>query len=54
MDAVATGPFILALIGDRYGRVPLPARADAAAREAGVWGEAAGRSVTELEIVHGS
>lgn len=46
-------PFLIALIGDRYGWVPPRDRADAAAREAGIEGDIAGRSVTDLEIDFG-
>jgi hypothetical protein len=46
-------PFLIALIGDRYGWVPPHARAEAAAGEAGITGDVIGRSVTELEIDFG-
>lgn len=46
-------PFLIALIGDRYGWVPPHDRAVAAAREAGIEGDVAGRSVTDLEIDFG-
>jgi tetratricopeptide (TPR) repeat protein len=43
-------PFLIVLLGDRYGWVPPEARAIAAAAEAGFTGSIAGLSVTELEI----
>lgn len=43
-------PFLIVLLGDRYGWVPPPDRVSAAAREAGFSGAAGGRSVTDLEI----
>jgi hypothetical protein len=46
-------PFLVALIGDRYGWVPPRERAEAAALEAGIEGDIAGRSVTDLEIDFG-
>ena len=46
-------PFLLGLLGDRYGWVPPEARMRAAALEAGFDGEITGRSVTELEIAFG-
>ena len=46
-------PFLIGLIGDRYGWVPPQERMAAAAREAGFAGEVAGRSVTDLEIDYG-
>jgi hypothetical protein len=46
-------PFLIALIGDRYGWVPPRDRAEAAAGEAGITGDVTGRSVTELEIDFG-
>ncbi|MCM8626006.1 DUF4062 domain-containing protein, partial [Accumulibacter sp.] len=46
-------PFLIGLIGDRYGWVPPAERIQAAADEAGFAGEVAGRSVTELEIAYG-
>jgi hypothetical protein len=47
-------PFLIALIGDRYGWVPPQDRAEGAAREAGISGAIAGHSVTELEIDFGA
>ena len=48
-------PFIVALLGDRYGWVPPAERIRAAAHSAGLPTsvEVGGRSVTELEILHG-
>ncbi len=46
-------PFLIGLIGDRYGWVPPEARMKAAAQEAGHQGELAGKSVTALEIEYG-
>jgi tetratricopeptide (TPR) repeat protein len=46
-------PFLIALIGDRYGWVPPEERMRAAAQEAGYQGDVAERSVTALEIEFG-
>ncbi|MBN1418137.1 MAG: DUF4062 domain-containing protein, partial [Planctomycetes bacterium] len=46
-------PFLIALIGDRYGWVPPEDRMRAAAEEAGFAGAIEGRSVTALEIEYG-
>ncbi len=48
-------PFLVALLGDRYGWTPPPARIEAAARDAGLppTVDVAGKSVTELEILYG-
>ena len=46
-------PFLIGLIGDRYGRLPPVDRMAAAAAEAGFDGSVAGKSVTELEIDYG-
>ena len=48
-------PFLVALLGDRYGWVPPAARIEAAARDAGMPPsvDVAGKSVTELEILYG-
>lgn len=46
-------PFLIALIGDRYGWVPPLERMQAAAQEAGHQGELTGKSVTALEIEYG-
>jgi tetratricopeptide (TPR) repeat protein len=46
-------PFLIGLIGERYGWIPPAERMRAAADEAGFAGEIAGRSVTELEIAYG-
>ncbi len=46
-------PFLIALIGDRYGWVPPEERIKAAAAEEGFTAEVAGRSVTNLEIDFG-
>ncbi|MGD0762389.1 MAG: tetratricopeptide repeat protein, partial [Roseiarcus sp.] len=46
-------PFLIALIGDRYGWVPPEERIKAAAEEEGFTAEVAGRSVTDLEIDFG-
>jgi hypothetical protein len=47
-------PFLIALIGDRYGWVPPVEPAAAAAAEVGFTTGVAGRSVTELEIDFGA
>jgi len=46
-------PFLLVLLGDRYGWAPPEDRIAAAAQEAGLDTEAAGKSVTALEIEFG-
>jgi hypothetical protein len=46
-------PFIVVLLGERYGWVPEEARMQAAAAEAGFRAEVAGKSVTALEIEYG-
>jgi tetratricopeptide (TPR) repeat protein len=46
-------PFLVALLGDRYGWIPHADRITAAARVAGMAVDVAGRSVTELEILYG-
>jgi len=46
-------PFLIGLIGDRYGWVPPPERAQAAGAEAGLEFNIPGASVTELEIEFG-
>jgi hypothetical protein len=46
-------PFLIGLIGDRYGWTPPPERMRAAAEEAGYGGTLEGRSVTALEIEFG-
>lgn len=46
-------PFLIVLLGDRYGWVPPPERIAAAAREVGFDEPIAGRSVTDLEIQFG-
>jgi len=46
-------PFLLVLLGDRYGWVPPEDRMAAAAQEAGLAGQVQGRSVTALEIEYG-
>ena len=46
-------PFLIGLLGDRYGWVPPEERMAAAAREAGFDRPVAGRSVTDLEIDFG-
>src|SRR5262245_24953150 len=43
-------PFLIVLLGDRYGWVPPVERAAAAAAEEGLTADVAGRSVTDLEI----
>lgn len=47
-------PFLIALIGDRYGWVPQFERASAAAAEIGYRTNVAGRSVTDLEVDFGA
>jgi Domain of unknown function (DUF4062)/AAA ATPase domain len=46
-------PFLIVLMGDRYGWVPPPERIAAASREHGFESDLAGRSVTDLEIDFG-
>jgi tetratricopeptide (TPR) repeat protein len=46
-------PFLIVLLGDRYGWVPPADRATAAATEEGLDADVAGRSVTDLEISFG-
>ena len=46
-------PFLIVLLGDRYGWVPPVERIEAAAREEGFEGNLAGRSVTDIEISFG-
>jgi tetratricopeptide (TPR) repeat protein len=46
-------PFLIVLVGDRYGWVPPAERIRAAATEAGFPADVAGRSVTDLEIDFG-
>lgn len=46
-------PFLIVLLGDRYGWVPPPDRIEAAAAEEGFAVDVAGRSVTDLEIEFG-
>jgi hypothetical protein len=46
-------PFLIVLLGDRYGWVPPPERIAAAAREVGFDENITGRSVTNLEIQFG-
>lgn len=46
-------PFLIGLLGDRYGWRPPAARITAAAREAGLGDDVADKSVTELEILYG-
>ena len=46
-------PFIIGLLGDRYGWVPPPERMAVAAAEAGFDTSVEGRSVTDLEIDYG-
>ena len=46
-------PFLLVLLGDRYGWVPPPERIETAAREQGMETSPVGKSVTALEIEFG-
>lgn len=46
-------PFLIVLLGDRYGWVPPPERIDAAAREQGFEIDPVGKSVTAVEIEYG-
>lgn len=46
-------PFLIVLLGDRYGWVPPEDRLRDAAREAGIDGDLSGRSVTDVEIAYG-
>ena len=47
-----TRPFLIGLLGDRYGWVPPVERMRAAAQAAGFPEEVAGKSVTELELLY--
>jgi hypothetical protein len=47
-------PYLIVLLGDRYGWVPPADRMAVAATEVGFAEDIAGRSVTELEIVFGA
>lgn len=47
-------PFLIALIGDRYGWTPPEERMAAAAQEAGFDGDVRGKSITALEIEFGA
>ena len=46
-------PFLIALIGDRYGWIPPQERMAAAAKEAGFKGDLSEKSITALEIEYG-
>ncbi|WP_295302902.1 DUF4062 domain-containing protein [Accumulibacter sp.] len=46
-------PFLIVLLGERYGWIPPAERSEAAAREQGFATEVAGKSVTALEIEYG-
>lgn len=46
-------PFLIGLIGDRYGWIPPEENMRAAARSAGFDGDVVGKSVTELELLYG-
>jgi len=46
-------PFLIGLVGDRYGWVPPPERMEAATREAGYQTSVEGKSITALEIEYG-
>jgi tetratricopeptide (TPR) repeat protein len=46
-------PFLIALIGDRYGWIPPPERMKAAVNEAGFTTTVEGKSITALEIEYG-
>jgi hypothetical protein len=52
-EIVRSRPFLIALLGDRYGWQPPAERMRAAAKEAGFGADVAGKSVTELEILLG-
>ena len=49
-EAARCRPFLIILIGDRYGYTPAAELAQGAAREAGLATDPTGRSVTDLEI----
>src|SRR5471032_784412 len=53
-EAARCRPFLIGLIGDRYGSVLAPERVKAAMDEAGFVTDAAGRSLTDLEIEFGA
>ena len=46
-------PFLIAILGDRYGWIPPVESMHAAAVEAGFAGDLTGKSVTELEVLYG-
>ncbi|MGE0290071.1 MAG: tetratricopeptide repeat protein [Bradyrhizobium sp.] len=46
-------PFLIVLVGDRYGWIPPAERIMTAAREEGFEGDVVGRSVTDLEVRYG-
>src|SRR3954451_2609313 len=52
-EVVRCRPFLIVLLGDRYGTVLPDDRVRAAAAEAGFTTDIAGRSLTELEIEYG-
>ena len=52
-EILRSRPFLIGLIGDRYGWVPPLERMQAAAQEAGHQGKLEGKSVTALEIEYG-
>jgi tetratricopeptide (TPR) repeat protein len=52
-EVVRCRPFLIVLLGDRYGTVLPDDRVRAAATEAGFTADIAGRSLTELEIEYG-
>ncbi|MFI5459384.1 MAG: tetratricopeptide repeat protein [Isosphaerales bacterium] len=52
-EIVRSRPFLIVLLGDRYGWVPPESRMKAAAQEAGFQTEVTGKSVTALEIEFG-
>jgi tetratricopeptide (TPR) repeat protein len=52
-EIVRSRPFLIGLLGDRYGWQPPAERMRAAAKEAGFVKDVAGKSVTELEILFG-
>ncbi len=52
-EVARSRPFVIALVGDRYGWVPPADRVRRAAEESGLAGEMSGRSITDLELDFG-
>jgi tetratricopeptide (TPR) repeat protein len=52
-EVARSRPFVIALVGDRYGWVPPADRVRRAVEESGLAGEISGRSITDLELDFG-